>query len=62
MNEKQHRCETCGLRKRAEKRPDSLLGRLWRWHTGWCPAWKSYQRWLAEQTGRESAPRRDAFA
>jgi hypothetical protein len=43
------KCENCGLRRYAEKRPDSLLARLWRWHTGWCPGWKSYQRWLAER-------------
>jgi hypothetical protein len=35
-------CQTCGLRARAEKKPKSLLARLWRWHTGWCPGWKAY--------------------
>ena len=49
MDEKQHKCEDCGLRRRAETRPNSLLARIWRWHTGWCPGWKSYQRWLAER-------------
>jgi hypothetical protein len=24
--------------------PTSLLGRIWRWHTRWCPGWKAYQR------------------
>jgi hypothetical protein len=57
MSERRHNCEDCGLRKRAEKRPNSLLGRLWRWHTGWCPGWKSYQRWLAEREAQE-VPRR----
>jgi hypothetical protein len=47
--EKRHKCEHCAIRRRAEARPNSLLARLWRWHTGWCPGWKSYQRWLAEQ-------------
>jgi hypothetical protein len=37
------------MRKRAEAKPNALLSRLWRWHTGWCPAWKSYQRSLAEK-------------
>ena len=41
-------CENCGLRKRAEEKPDSLLAKLWRWHTGWCPGWKAYQLALAE--------------
>jgi hypothetical protein len=49
-----HRCEQCGLRRRAEARPDSLLARLWRWHTGWCPGWKSYQRWLAEENTKQA--------
>lgn len=35
-------CHTCGLRARAEKKPSSLIARLWRWHTGWCPGWKAY--------------------
>lgn len=42
-------CATCGLRKRAEQNPNSLLARLWKWHTGWCPGWKAYQAALAEQ-------------
>jgi hypothetical protein len=47
------KCENCGLRRRAEKRPTSLLARLWRWHTGWCPGWKAYQKWLAEKAERD---------
>jgi len=58
MTEKKHNCETCGLRKRAEARPNSFLARLWRWHTGWCPGWKSYQRWLAEQAVQISPPQK----
>jgi hypothetical protein len=48
-----HRCEQCGFRRRAEARPKSLLAWLWRWHTGWCPGWKSYQRWLQEQAAKQ---------
>jgi hypothetical protein len=55
MEAKQHRCETCRLRALAEKKPQSLLARLWRWHTGWCPGWKSYQRSLAEAGKRPAA-------
>lgn len=40
-------CETCPLRKRAEAKPKTLLARLWRWHTTWCPGWKAYQQSLA---------------
>ncbi len=43
------RCETCGMRLRAEKNPKAFLSRIWRWHTGWCPAWKAYQAELAQK-------------
>jgi len=43
------RCENCALRKKAEAKPKSLMGRLWFWHTKWCPGWKAYQKYLAEQ-------------
>jgi len=42
-------CATCGLRRRAEDKPQSLMARLWRWHTTWCPGWKAYQQALGEQ-------------
>lgn len=35
-------CDTCGFRAKYDKNPKSLLGRLWRWHAGWCPGWKQY--------------------
>lgn len=38
----EHSCENCAWRARFEKRPESFLGRLWKWHAGWCPGWKSY--------------------
>ena len=40
-------CGKCKLRSYAERKPTSLLARLWRWHTRWCPGWKAYQRELA---------------
>jgi hypothetical protein len=43
------KCATCGWRKRSEEKPNSLMAKIWRWHTKWCPAWKSYQKELAEQ-------------
>jgi hypothetical protein len=46
METKPHRCESCGMRRRAEAHPNSLTARFWRWHTGWCPGWKAYQRSL----------------
>jgi hypothetical protein len=43
------RCETCGMRLRAEKNPRSMMSRIWQWHTGWCPMWKAYQKELAQK-------------
>ncbi|MDI6697115.1 MAG: hypothetical protein QME21_18870 [Anaerolineales bacterium] len=45
---KTYPCETCPMRKRAEEKPKSLMARIWRWHTTWCPGWKAYQKHLAE--------------
>jgi hypothetical protein len=45
-------CHTCGLRARAEAKPTSLIARIWRWHTTWCPGWKAYVREL-ESKGLE---------
>jgi hypothetical protein len=44
---KLHHCGQCFLRKYAERKPDTAIARLWRWHTGWCPGWKAYQRFLS---------------
>jgi hypothetical protein len=48
-SEKTFACETCTMKKKAEANPKSIMARLWRWHTGWCPGWKAYQVHLAEQ-------------
>jgi hypothetical protein len=49
VKEKTFACETCANRKKFEINPKSLMARLWRWHTGWCPGWKAYQAHLAKQ-------------
>lgn len=43
------KCEVCKLRSYSERKPDSILARIWRWHTKWCPGWKAYQQQLAKQ-------------
>ncbi len=48
-SEKTPSCASCPMRKKAEANPKSFMARLWRWHTGWCPGWKAYQVYLAEQ-------------
>jgi len=50
----QSKCEICKLRKKAEEKPNSFVAKLWRWHTGWCPGWKAYQKEL-EELRKESA-------
>lgn len=52
-SEKNFNCENCPLRRRAEAKPNSIIARLWRWHTGWCPGWKAYQAWLQENARSE---------
>jgi hypothetical protein len=42
-------CEVCKLRRKAEARPRSPLGILWKLHTYVCPGWKAYQRSLARE-------------
>jgi hypothetical protein len=42
-------CENCKWRSYAERKPDTWLAKLWRWHTRWCPGWKKYQAELAKQ-------------
>jgi hypothetical protein len=45
----EHGCPTCFLRAKYDQAPKSMLGRLWRWHIGWCPGWKSYVESLSEE-------------
>lgn len=40
--EEKHNCPNCGFRKKYDTNPKSFLGRLWRWHAGFCPGWKGY--------------------
>jgi hypothetical protein len=54
MSEK-HDCETCAFRSKYDDNPRSFLGRIWRWHAGWCPGWKSYITSLPDATRRELA-------
>ena len=42
-------CENCAFRAKYDNAPKSFLGRLWRWHAGWCPGWKSYMQSLSEE-------------
>ncbi len=42
-------CADCPMRLKAEKNPQSIMSKIWKWHTTWCPGWKAYQKELAVQ-------------
>jgi hypothetical protein len=42
-------CEKCKFRATYDKNPRSFLGRIWKWHIGWCPGWKSYVKSLPDE-------------
>ena len=52
---KKHDCESCQFRAKYDSNPRSFLGRLWRWHAGWCPGWRSYITSLPDDARRELA-------
>ena len=55
-------CEKSSFRAKFEKNPKSFLGRLWRWHTGFCPGWRGYMKSLTEEERRAVRERLDRLA
>jgi hypothetical protein len=49
-DKKKSGCEDCAFRKKAEARPKSILGRVWKLHTYICPGWRAYQKSLAQNS------------
>ena len=43
-----YNCESCKFRAKYDNKPESFLGRIWRWHTTWCPGWKKYMTSLPD--------------
>jgi len=43
-----HNCANCAFRAKYDNNPQSFLGRIWKWHTRWCPGWKTYLASLSE--------------
>ena len=41
-------CATCSFRAKHDENPRSFLGRVWRWHTNFCPGWKNYMKSLPD--------------
>ena len=37
-----HACENCKFRAHYDRKPQSALGRFWRWHINFCPGWRRY--------------------
>lgn len=35
-------CDNCKFRAKVGDSPDTLLGKIWVWHTAVCPGWKRY--------------------
>jgi len=52
-------CATCKFRAKYDSNPRSLLGRIWRWHAGWCPGWKKYMNSMSEEERAELAKKYD---
>ena len=44
-----HNCENCKFRATYDNNPQSLLGRIWRWHAGWCPGFSKYMKSLPDE-------------
>lgn len=53
------KCEQCAFRARYDRDPQSLLGRIWRWHAGWCPGWNGYMRSLPPEERARLAEKYD---
>ena len=46
-------CEKCKFRMKYDQNPRSVLGRIWKWHIGWCPGWKTYLKFLPDKKRME---------
>lgn len=42
-------CKTCKFRAKYDSNPQSFVGRIWRWHIGFCPGWKKYFTGLSKE-------------
>ena len=46
-------CKNCSFRAKYDNNPKSFLGRIWRWHAGWCPGWKAFLKSLTDSEKNE---------
>lgn len=54
-----HSCDKCLFRAQYDKKPTSLLGRLWRWHIGFCPGWRKHFNSLPAEKQEQITQRYD---
>ena len=43
-----YKCPNCPLRAKYDSKPNSFLGKFWRFHINFCPGWKGYFTSLPE--------------
>ena len=48
-------CANCNFRAKFDNNPNSILGKIWRWHVNWCPGWKGYMTSLPDEERIELA-------
>jgi hypothetical protein len=46
-------CDNCAMRAKYDNNPQSFVGRIWRWHIGFCPGWKAYMKSLSPEARRK---------
>lgn len=50
---KESKCSNCTMKSRYDRNPNSIISKIWKWHTTWCPGWKSYLKSLPENEKKE---------
>ncbi len=43
-------CHGCKICPYADRRGDSVFGKVMRWHRTWCPAWAAHTKVYGEKT------------
>ena len=51
-------CEKCKFRAKYNQKPNSFIGKFWRWHINFCPGWKAY---FTSQSAEKKAELRDKY-
>ena len=50
---KESKCASCSMKSRYDKKPDSIISKIWKWHLTWCPGWRAYLKSLPENEKNE---------